>query len=321
MYIVGQEEIDALARVIRSARAVPLRHRQRMRPLRAALRRASRREALRARRERQQRARRGDDRASASGPGDEVLIPAHTYMATATSVLAVGAIPVIVDVDEIDHHRPAGHRGRDRPAHPGRRAGAHVGRRLRHGRDHGDRPRGATSSSSRTPARASAAATRAACSARSAMSALQLQLLQEHDRRRGRRRRRQRRPAGQAGQAAPSTPATSTGTGRDDEKPFASNGARASELMGAMLNVQLDRLPGMIAAMRAEKKRILAGTASLDNLGLKPAPMNSPDDDCADAGDVSPCRRRTRRSASPRSSRASSPARPAGTPTPSGTRC
>src|SRR5689334_351622 len=30
------------------------------------------------------------------GPGDEVLVPAHTYMATATSVLAVGAIPVIV---------------------------------------------------------------------------------------------------------------------------------------------------------------------------------------------------------------------------------
>ena len=28
------------------------------------------------------------------GPGDEVLIPAHTYMATATAVLAAGAIPV-----------------------------------------------------------------------------------------------------------------------------------------------------------------------------------------------------------------------------------
>ena len=27
------------------------------------------------------------------GPGDEVIIPAHTYMATATSVLSVGAIP------------------------------------------------------------------------------------------------------------------------------------------------------------------------------------------------------------------------------------
>ncbi len=43
--------------------------------------------------------------------------------------------------------------------------------------------------------------------------------------------------------------------GRNDAlKPFAGNGARASELMGAMLNVQLDRLDGMIAAMRAEKQ-------------------------------------------------------------------
>ena len=34
------------------------------------------------------------------GLDDEVLVPAHTYMATATSVLSVGAIPVIVDIDE-----------------------------------------------------------------------------------------------------------------------------------------------------------------------------------------------------------------------------
>lgn len=34
------------------------------------------------------------------GPGDEVIVPAHTYMATAIAVLAVGAIPVIVDVDQ-----------------------------------------------------------------------------------------------------------------------------------------------------------------------------------------------------------------------------
>jgi dTDP-4-amino-4,6-dideoxygalactose transaminase len=67
----------------------------------------------------------------------------------------------------------------------------------------------------------------------------------------------------------------------DEQKPFAGNGARASEIMGAMLNVQLDRLPGMIEAMRAEKKQILAGTAHLGNLGLRPSPMNSPDHDCA----------------------------------------
>jgi len=34
------------------------------------------------------------------GPGDEVLVPGYTFMATAAAVLAVGAIPVIVDVDE-----------------------------------------------------------------------------------------------------------------------------------------------------------------------------------------------------------------------------
>ncbi len=34
------------------------------------------------------------------GPGDEVLVPACTYIATAIAVLSVGAIPVVVDVDE-----------------------------------------------------------------------------------------------------------------------------------------------------------------------------------------------------------------------------
>jgi dTDP-4-amino-4,6-dideoxygalactose transaminase len=69
--------------------------------------------------------------------------------------------------------------------------------------------------------------------------------------------------------------------GRDEEKPFAGSGARASELMGAMLNVQLDRLDGMIERMRAERRAVLKGTASLSNLGLRPAPLHSPDHDCA----------------------------------------
>jgi len=34
------------------------------------------------------------------GPGDEVIIPGYTFMATATAVLACGAIPVLADVDE-----------------------------------------------------------------------------------------------------------------------------------------------------------------------------------------------------------------------------
>ncbi len=41
------------------------------------------------------------------GPGDEVIIPAHTFMATATAVLVVGAIPVIAEIDESTTIDPA----------------------------------------------------------------------------------------------------------------------------------------------------------------------------------------------------------------------
>lgn len=34
------------------------------------------------------------------GPGDEVIVPAYTYMASAVAVTAVGAIPVIAEVDD-----------------------------------------------------------------------------------------------------------------------------------------------------------------------------------------------------------------------------
>lgn len=34
------------------------------------------------------------------GPGDEVIVPAYTYMATPLAALAVGAVPIIVEVDD-----------------------------------------------------------------------------------------------------------------------------------------------------------------------------------------------------------------------------
>jgi len=37
-------------------------------------------------------------RAAGIGPGDEVIVPAHTFVATASAVVNVGAIPILVDV-------------------------------------------------------------------------------------------------------------------------------------------------------------------------------------------------------------------------------
>lgn len=38
--------------------------------------------------------------AAGLGPGDEVLVPAYTWIATAAAPLAIGAVPVIVDIDQ-----------------------------------------------------------------------------------------------------------------------------------------------------------------------------------------------------------------------------
>jgi len=38
-------------------------------------------------------------RAAAIAPGDEVILPAYTFVASATAILAVGAVPIFVDID------------------------------------------------------------------------------------------------------------------------------------------------------------------------------------------------------------------------------
>jgi dTDP-4-amino-4,6-dideoxygalactose transaminase len=280
VYLVGQEEIDALERVIRSnalfrygvggecdrfearyAKVLGVKH--------FALA-ASGSNALVA-----------AMTAVGLGPGDEVIIPAHTYMATATSVLAVGAIPLIVDVDESVTIDP-------------KAIEAAIGPRTR--------------------AVVPVHMWGAACDMDSIMEvARRHDLIVIEDACQGVGGGYEGRKLGAIGHIGAFSfnyyknmtcgegggvainddllaervrcaidPCHFYWLGRDDTvKPFSSNGARASELMGAMLNVQLDRLDGMVAAMRAEKRRILDETRSLGNLGLKPTPMNSPDYDCA----------------------------------------
>ncbi len=215
------------------------------------------------------------------GPGDEVLIPAHTYMATATAVLTTGAIPVIVDVDEsitidpqaveaaigprtkavIPVHMWGAACNMDAIMGIARRRGLKVVEDACQGVGGGYEGRkfgaigdiGAFSFNyfkNMTAGEGGGVATSDEALAKRARCAID--------------------------------PCHFYWTGREEGlKPFAGNGGRASELMGAMLNVQLDRIAGMISAMRDEKKRIVRATARLDNLGLKLSPMNSPDFDCA----------------------------------------
>ncbi len=215
------------------------------------------------------------------GPGDEVLIPAHTYMATGTAVLAAGAIPVIVDVDESITINPA---AVEAAVGPSTRAVIPVHM------------------------------WGAACNMDAIMDiARRRNLIVIEDACQGVGGGYEGRKfgsighlgafsfnyyknmtSGEGGGVAVNDDAIAKRVrgaidpchfywhGRDGEdKPFAGNGARASELMGAMLNVQLDRIDGMVAKMRAEKKKILAGAAAYGNLGLSPSPMNSADHDCA----------------------------------------
>ena len=280
MYVVGEEEIAAIAKVIRSGALFrygvggecdrfETRYAQHLGVKHFALA-ASGSNALAA-----------AMMAVGLGPGDEVIIPAHTYMATATSVLSVGAIPLIVDIDESLTIDPDA-------------VEAAVG--------------------PRTKAVVPVHMWGAACDMDAIMPlARRLNLIVIEDACQGvgggyEGRRLgaigdigcfsfnyyKNMTSGEGGGVAVNDDAWAERARcaidpchfywqgrRDAERPFSANGARASELMGAMLNVQLDRLDGMIGAMRRERRMILDGIAPLNNLGLKSAPMNSPEHDCA----------------------------------------
>ena len=195
------------------------------------------------------------------GPGDEVLVPACTYMATAASVVAAGAIPVVVDVDDTITIDP-------------KAVDAAVG--------------------PRTKAVIPVHLWGLPCDMGAIMKvARRHRLLVVEDACQAVGGAYKGRMLGSIGHAgafsfnyyknitAGEGGAFATNDyrayqrggiavdcfrfywdGRDPYlKPFLSNGARASEVSGAILNVQLGRLPGMIKKMRAEKKRILAATA------------------------------------------------------------
>jgi dTDP-4-amino-4,6-dideoxygalactose transaminase len=211
------------------------------------------------------------------GPGDEVLVPACTYMATAVAVLAAGAIPVVVDIDDTITISP---RAAERAVGP------------------------------RTRAILPVHMWGLACDMDAVMGlAHRKKLLVVEDACQGVGGGYKGRMLGSIGHAGAfsfnyfknmtcgegGAVATNDAqvaqrvrcmvdccgfywTGREtDVAPFTSNGSRASELEGAMLNVQLDRIQPMIRAMRRQKVRILKETAGT---GLKAVRSHSLDWEC-----------------------------------------
>jgi dTDP-4-amino-4,6-dideoxygalactose transaminase len=280
MYIIGQEEIDAMARVVNSKALFRygLGHECERFEQRYAAYLGAKHFSLAAS---------GSYALTAAmiglglGPGDEVLVPAHTYMASATSVLAAGAIPVIVDIDESITIDPAAIE-----AAIGPRTRAVIAVHMW----------GTTCNLDAImdiARRRKLFVIEDACQAVGGsykgrklgtighIGAFSFNFYKNMS-------------AGEGGGVVTSDdavvkrvncaidPCHAFWTGRDeDSKPFAGNGARASEFMGAVLNVQLDRIDGIIEAMRRERDTILAGIQDLKSLGLRPAPLNSREFDCA----------------------------------------
>jgi len=213
------------------------------------------------------------------GPGDEVLVPAHTFMATAIAVLAVGAIPVIVDVDESIGIDPD---AIDDAVGP------------------------------RTRAVIPCHMWGLACDMRRIMRvARKRKLLVLEDACQAVGGGYEGKMLGTIGHVGAysfnfyknmtcgegGAVVTKNGklmkrlqcaidccrfywTGRDKGfRGFVTSGSRPSEFEGAMLNAQLSRLPAMIRAMRKQKKRILKETADV----VTAAPVNSLDYECGQA--------------------------------------
>ena len=61
------------------------------------------------------------------GPGDEVLAPGFTYVATLSSIVYARARPVLCEIDDTLNLDPVGRGGAHHPAHEGHRGGPHAG--------------------------------------------------------------------------------------------------------------------------------------------------------------------------------------------------
>lgn len=280
MYKVGEEEIDAIARVIRAGTLFRYRDG-------SECERFERRYAEHLGTAHFDLAASGTLALAAGlvglgvGPGDEILVPAHTYMATATAVLSVGAIPVLVDIDDtltIDPDALSSSIGPATrgviPVHMWGTACA-MDAIMNIAERHGlvvleDACQGVGGGYEGRMMGSIGHAGAFSFNYFKNMTCGEGGGIATNDDRVAERAR------------CAIDPCHFYWQGQDEGlKPFAGAGARASELMGAMLNVQLDRIGGIIAAMRRNRRQLLDEIQGISNRGVRVSPMNSADDDCA----------------------------------------
>lgn len=211
------------------------------------------------------------------GPGDEVIVPAHTYMATAISVLAVGAIPVIADIDESITLCPRSLKEtigpRTRAVIPVHMWGlaCDMNAIMEIARAHNlfvieDACQMVGGGYEGRMAGSIGHAGAFSFNYFKNMTCGEGGAVVTNDERVSQRAR------------CMIDSCSFFWTGKEtDIAPFAASGARASEFEGAIMNAQLDRIGGLITTLRAQKKRVLRGIA---NSGLVPAKANSLDWEC-----------------------------------------
>ena len=277
MYRIGQKEVDAVAKVILKGRMF------RYSNSRSECAKFERRYAKYLGVEQVSMVASGTDALRAAlvgvgvGPGDEVIVPACTYMASAIAVLAAGAIPVVVDVDESITLDPKALKKaigpRTRAVMPVHMWGLSCD----------------MDAIMRVAKKHKLWVVEDACQAVGGgyegrkvgsighVGGFSFNYYKNMS-------------SGEGGAVVSSDEnimwrAQCTNEccrfywdGRDPNRDiFASAGSRASEIEGAIMNVQLTRLDPMIRAMRRQKKRILKETA---DTGLQPIKANSLDYEC-----------------------------------------
>jgi dTDP-4-amino-4,6-dideoxygalactose transaminase len=213
------------------------------------------------------------------GPGDEVIVPAYTFMATPAAVVAVGAIPIIAEIDESLMLDPADVEAKITPRTkaviPVHMVGlpADMNGIMRVARRHGLKvledgcqADGGSYKGKRIGAIGHVGAfsfnyyKNVTCGEGGAVvtndPAIYERAMIMHD------------------------PGTAFREHRADLsiEPFIGMAFRMNEIQGAVLRAQLRRIDGLLAKLRANKKKVIAGIAGT---GLKLVKQNDPEGECS----------------------------------------